>query len=283
MSIRPLTNLSDLNATYTKTPSTPEAWASAPDGYKLEASDDTDLDTKAKKLTDTGNDYFFNVNNGASYYQVHITRANRGTHIYVTYDVNDIVKFGNTNQYTLKFLEPFAEGYYLEDGNDKLTSTKLQAVYPYTNGDGNLNIYSEASKEEQFGGGSSTRPRWIWYFDSSNKDPYHVRIRARSTISYSGVSHPTYLTTYAVHFNQDTEKPKQERIVTGGTLPGISSTAPVEYMILGAQGAYKLMTTNPVAADLDGDGNTTGTGENERRKVTSLEQYWKRIGKYRCL
>ena len=273
----PLTILADLNATYTKTASTSEAWGSASEGYKLEASDDTDLDTKAKKLTGTEHDYYFKVNNGASYYQVHLTRAYRGTHIYVTYDVNDIVSFNDNSPYTMKFLEPFAEGYYLEDGADKLTAEKHQAVYPYTNGDGNLNIYSEASKEEQFGGGSSTRPRWIWYFDTSNNkpDPYHVRIRARSTISYGGVSHPTYLTTYAVHFNQDTEKPKQERIVTGGTLPTISSTSPMEYMILGAQGAYKLMTTNPVAADLDGDGNTTGTGENERRKVTSLEQYWK--------
>ena len=271
----PLTNLSDLNATYTKTASTSDAWGSASEGYKLEASDDTDLDTKAKKLTDTEHDYYFNVNNGANYYQVHITRAYRGTHIYVTYDANDIVKFGNTSQYTLKFLEPFADGYYLEDGADKLTSTKLQAVYPYTNGDGNLNIYSEAMKDEQFGGGSSTRPRWVWYFNSTNNDPYHVRIHSRSTISYNGVSHPTYLQTYAVHFKQDTEKPKQERIVTGGGLPGIASTTPTEYMILGAQGAYKLMTTYPVVADLDGDGNTTGSGENERRNVRSLEQYWK--------
>ena len=262
----PLTTLSDLNATYTKTGSTSDAWGSASEGYKLEASDDTDLDTKAKKLTDTERDYYFNVNNGASYYQVHITRANRGTHIYVTYDVNDLVSFNDNSPYTLKFLEPFAEGYFLEDGADKLTPEKHQAVYPYTNGDGNLNIYSEASKEEQFGGGSSTRPRWIWYFDSSNNDPYHVRIRSRSTISYGGVNHPTYLTTYAIHFNQDTgENANKLRIVTGGTLPGISSTDPIEYMILGAKGAYKLMTTNEI-----NDGTTT-----ERRKVTSLEQYWK--------
>ncbi len=271
----PLRTLADLNATYTKTASTSDAWAAAAEGYKLEASDDTDLDTKAKKLTDTEHDYYFKVNNGTSYCLVHITRAYRGTHIYVTYDANDIVKFGNTYQYSLKFLEPFAEGYLLEDGNDKLTSTKLQAVYPYTNGDGNLNIYSQAMKDEQMGGGASTRPRWVWYFNSTNNDPYHVRIHSRNTISYNGTGHPTYLQTYAVHFNQDTEKPKQQRIVTGGTLPGISSITPTEYMILGAQGAYKLMTTYAIPADLDGDGNTTGTGENERYKVTSLEQYWK--------
>ena len=130
-------------------------------------------------------------------------------------------------------------------------------------------------KDEQMAGGANTRPRWVWYFNSTNNDPYHVRIRSRNTISYNGTGHPTYLQTYAVHFNQDTEKPKQQRIVTGGTLPGISSTAPTEYMILGAQGAYKLMTTYAIPVDLDGDGNTTGTGENERYKVTSLEQYWK--------
>lgn len=262
----PLTILADLNATYTKTPSTPEAYGSASEGYKLEASDDTDLDTKAKKLTDTEHDYYFKVNNGASYYKVHLERAYRGTHIYVTYDANDIVKFGNTSQYTLKFLEPFAEGYYLEDGNDKLTSTKLQAVYPYTNGDGNLNIYSQAMKDEQMAGGASTRPRWVWYFNSTNNnqpDPYHVRIHSRSTISYNGVSHPTYLQTYAVHFNQDAEGVK--KVVTGGTLPGIASTTPTEYMILGSKGAYKLLTTQEIS-----DGITT-----ERRKVTSLEQYWK--------
>ena len=269
-----LTSLNSLDATFTAPASSTQGdYDGADAAHKHDdAPTSADISDKAKRLETTGNHYY---KVGASdYYVVNVTKAFY-TDIYVTYEANNIVSFNDNIPYTLKFLEPFAEGYYLEDGADKLTPEKHQAVYPYTNGDGNLNIYSEASKEEQFGGGSSTRPRWIWYFDSSNKDPYHVRIRARSTISYSGVSHPTYLTTYAVHFNQDTEKPKQERIVTGGTLPGISSTAPMEYMVLGAQGAYKLMTTNPVAADIDGDGNATGTGENERRKVTSLEQYWK--------
>ena len=261
----PLTSLADLNATYTKTASTSDVWASAPDGYKLEASDDTDLDTKAKKLTDTEHDYYFNVNNGANYYQVHLTRAYRGTHIYVTYDANNIVNFNDNSPYTMKFLEPLAEGYFLEDGADKLTPEKHQAVYPYTNGDGNLNIYSEATKEEQFGGGSSTRPRWIWYFDTSNNkpDPYHVRIRSRSTISYNSVPHSTYLSTYAIHFNQDPAD--KLTVVTGGTLPSVAAMEPTEYMIVGSEGAYKLLTTNAIS-----DGTT-----NERRNVRSLEQYWK--------
>ena len=272
-----LTSLNSLDATFTApVASTQVTYDAADAAHKHDDATTVDeISAKAKKLGVTG-DHYYKI--GDAYYHVNVSKAFY-THVYVTYEANNLVSFNNKNNspYTLKFLEPFAEGYFLEDGADKLTPEKHQAVYPYTNGDGNLNIYSEASKEEQFGGGSSTRPRWIWYFDTSNNkpDPYHVRIRARSTISYGGVNHPTYLTTYAVHFNQDTEKPKQERIVTGGTLPGISSTAPMEYMILGAKGAYKLMTTNPVAADLDGDGNTTGTGENERRKVTSLEQYWK--------
>lgn len=271
-----LTSLASLNATYdTPVTTDPATWSAAGEGRKLEATSYDNMTEKAKQLGGTG-DYYYKV--GASepytYYDVNVTKPFYN-HIYVTYDANDIVKFGNTSQYTLKFLEPFAEGYFLEDGNDKLTSTKLQAVYPYTNGDGNLNIYGQAMKDEQMAGGANTRPRWVWYFNSTNNDPYHVRIHSRSTISYSGVSHPTYLQTYAVHFNQDTEKTKQERIVTGGGLPGIASATPTEYMILGAQGAYKLMTTYPVVADLDGDGNTTGTGENERYKVTSFEQYWK--------
>ncbi len=274
LSATELTSLSSLAAIFTE-PSEGDyktAYDTADAAHKHDdATTSDDISTKAKKLGVTGNHYY---KIDETYYVVNVSKAFYNE-IYVTYDVNDIVKFGNTSQYTLKFLEPFADGYYLEDGNDKLTTTKLQAVYPYTNGDGNLNIYGQAMKDEQMGGGASTRPRWVWYFNSTNNDPYHVRIHSRSTISYSGVSHPTYLQTYAVHFNQDTEKPKQERIVTGGGLPGVASTTPTEYMILGAQGAYKLMTTYPVEADLDGDGNTTGTGENERRKVTSLEQYWK--------
>ena len=266
-----LTSIYGLDATFTgPAGSTADAYNAADAAHKHEdASSSSDISDKAKKLGTTGNHYY---KIGDAYYVVNVSKPFY-TDIYVTYDVNDIVKFGNTNQYTLKFLEPFAEGYYLEDGNDKLTTEKHQAVYPYTNGDGNLNIYSQDMRDEQMAGGANTRPRWVWYFNSEKNDPYHVRIHSRSTISYNSVSHPTYLQTYAVHFNQDAEK--VQKVVTGGALPGIASTTPTEYMILGSQGAYKLMTTNPVVADLDGDGNTTGTGENERRKVTSFEQYWK--------
>ena len=270
-----ITNLSGLNATYTIYDSSEGAYSGS-----LTATDETDMKSQADKLTSTG-DYYYKIGSSApyTYKKVTVSRGYQGTHIYVTYDINDVVTF-NTAQYMLKFLTPYAEGYYLEDGNDELTSSKIKAVYPYCNGDGNLNIYGTHMQEEQFNGGSSTRPRWVWYFDSTNSDPYHVRIRSKSTISYNGVNHSTYLTTYAVHFNQDTGADEnKQRIVTGGTLPGVASATPMEYMVLGSKNNYKLLTTEPVAADLNGDGDTEdtvdGVSENARRNVTSFEQYWK--------
>ena len=274
-----ITDISDLNATHdaAESSSSSEYDGNKDASRKKTAIGEDDMLAQAKQLTETGY-YYFNISNGTDYKKINVTRGYRGTDIYVTYDANDIVKF-NTGQYMLKFLDPYVAGYYLEDGNDKLTATQIQAVYPYCNGDGNLNIYGSAMQNEQFNGGASTRPRWVWYFDSANSDPYHVRVRSRSTISYNSISNSTYLTTYAVHFNQDTEHPKKQNVVTGGTLPGVASDTPMEYMVLGSPGNYKLLTTNPVKADLNGDGDTDdtveGVSENTRRYVTSFEQYWK--------
>ena len=259
-----LSVLADLEAT-TETedpqPSNATAYGAADAEHKHSDAVSTEIIKEtAKKLTTTGNHYFKIDDN---YYVINVTKACYYD-IYVTYESNDIVQF-NTGSYMLKFLDPFAEGYHLEDGNDNLTTgDKIQAVYPYCNGDGNLNIYGNEMQKEQFNGGASTRPRWIWYFDSENSDPYHVRVRSRSTISYNSVSHSTYLTTYAVHFNQD-DDPDTKHIVTGGTLPGVASVTPMEYMVLGIQGSYQLLTTDSID-----DGATK-----ERRKVTSFEQYWK--------
>ncbi|MBR0036823.1 MAG: hypothetical protein IJP70_04205 [Bacteroidales bacterium] len=262
-----LSSLSGLDATYSKTSGDyNSAWTAADETHKLTAVNETDVDAQAKKLAATG-DYYYRIGETSTYYHVNVTKSCYHD-IYVTYVKNDLVTFNSTGSpYMLRFLNPYAAGYYLEDGKDKLTSEQIQAVYPYCNGDGNLNIYGTEMNEEQMNGGANTRPRWIWYFDCPTgyaDDPYHVTIRSRSTISYNGVSNNTYLKTYAVHFNQDAD-PATKHIVTGGSLPGIASEEPTEYMILGAEGNYRLMTTESID-----DGIT-----NERRSVTSLEQYWK--------
>ncbi|MBE6248807.1 MAG: hypothetical protein E7106_06090 [Prevotella sp.] len=270
-----LTNILSLQASYIKTSSDAATYDALDESNKLTASSVDDMESEAKKYTSTGH-YYYKV--GDDYYDVNVTKACY-TDIYVTYEKNDLVTFNsNGHPYLLKFLQPLAEGYFLEDGNDKLTTSKIQAVYPYCNGDGNLNIYGTAMNEEQMNGGANTRPRWIWYFNNPTgytDDPYHVTIRSRSTITYNGVGHPTYLKTYAVHFNQDADA-NTKHIVTRGALPGIASEDPTEYMILGTQGNYRLVTTNAIALDLNGDGDTNDEGEsNERRTVTSFEQYWK--------
>lgn len=240
--------------------------------------------TKAKALTDNHENNITEISNDTD--ESDQGGDDKDYHVWVTYTVNNLIGFNNSgkvneNPYLLKFLEPYADGYYLEDGADKLIpydgedakQGRIQAIYPYCNGDGNLNIYGETMRDEQMNGGSSTRPRWVWFFESANNDPYHVRIHSRSTISYKSVSHPTYLQTYAVHFNQDPD-PDTEHIITGGALPGVASDTPTEYMILGLPGAYKLLTTQEISADEDGSG-TIDEGETKRRSVTSLEQYWK--------
>ncbi len=261
-----LSMLSDLDVAYDPpTESNATEWGAAPERVRLSAADSAAMLSRLQTLDSAGM-YYFLIGDSEpyAYKKVNVRRGYRGRDIYVTYETNNLVKF-NTGSYMLKFLEPFAEGYYLEDGNDKLTADKIQAVYPYCNGDGNLNIYGDDMQKEQFNGGASTRPRWVWYFVSDKNDPYHVRIRSRSTISYNGVANSTYLTTYAVHFNQDAEA-GTKHIVTGGTLPGVASATPTEYMVLGSRGKYKLLTTSPI---------DDGTAVPERRRVNSFEQYWK--------
>lgn len=238
--------------------------------YHYYAATDVTRTNGADGIANTDDD-IFTLNTSPT--PTDLTEAGSNSDIYVFYDVSDF-GFGTSYPRLLKFLQPLAEGYYLEDGADKLTATKIQAVYPYCNGDGNLNIYGRPMNEEQMNGGSSTRPRWVWFIESATKDPYHVKIHSKSTISFGGGTHTTYLQTQAVHFNQDANE-NLKHIVTGANFPGISLQAATEYMILGTTGRYKLVTTAKIAADLDGDGNTTGTGENERRTVTSFEQYWK--------
>ena len=254
----PLSSLADLYAQFETNNSDESEYTTH--SSSLTANDDADLTSKARELTATG-DYYYKIGTAEpyTYKKVTVSRGYRGTDIYVTYEKNDLVNYNdNASPYLLKFLQPHS--YFLEDGNDKLTGEKMDAVYPYTNGDGNLNVYGAKMNKEQMEGGANTRPRWVWFFESKNSDPYHVKIHSRSTISYNGISHPTYLQTSSVHFNQDAS-PSTKHIVTGGALPTIASIEPTEYMVLGTEGRYKLMTTQ----EIDGS----------RHIVTSLEQYWK--------
>ena len=235
--------------------------------YHYYAASDVDQANGADDVANTDDDIFTLKSSPTD-----LSEAGSNTSIYVFYDVSSDFGFGTSHPYTLKFWN--GSEYKMEDGADKLTDTEIQAVYPYCNGDGNLNIYGEKMRDEQMNGGSSTRPRWVWYLESENKDPYHVSIHSRSQISYNNANHSSYLQTYAVHFNQDAD-PDTRHIVTGVNYPGISGQAPTEYMVLGTTGRYKLVTTAKIAADLNGDGDTTDDGENERRTVTSFEQYWK--------
>ena len=255
--IDPETQIDNLEAAYTKTSANSTNWENESDpNRKLTANDEADVDTQAKELKSIGH-FYFKVND--DYYDVNVTKRCHDK-IYVTYEKNDLVNFDEVSPYMLRYLNPHAGGYHLEDGKDKLTEDPIEAVYPYCNGDGSLNIYGTAMNEEQMDGGASTRTRWVWYFESDNNDPYHVKIHSYNTISYNSVAHPTYLQTYAVHFNQDTD-PATKHIVTCGILPGIASVEPTEYMILGTAGKYKLVTTNEV--------------EGARRTVNTFEQYWK--------
>ena len=256
-----LTQMSDLDATFTKVGPADYStqWEST---GSLTATSAEDVDAKAKILTSIGN-YYYRIGETNNYYYVNVTKPFYKD-IYVTYDVNDRVKFNDkASPYMLKFLKPHSGGYFLEDGNDKLTSSKIQAVYPYCNGDGSLNVYGDDMQKEQFNGGASTRTRWTWFFESEKKDPYHVMIHSSNTITFKDVKHYTYLQTFAVDFVQGASTPKH--IVTCGSLPSVGSEEITEYMVLGTNGQFKLRTTNAI-----NDGTST-----MRRDVTSLEQYWK--------
>lgn len=271
-----LTDLDAVSNAATPVSSDYATWNAADAKYKKSAVDPDDMQRQAKQLPEVA-DYYFHITGDDTYKKVTVSQAFRGLDVYVTYTVNDRVKFNDkSSPYMLKFLNPNAAGYYLEDGNDELTpyvdsdpkKGRIQAVYPYCNGDGSLNIYGSAMQEEQFGGGAATRPRWIWFFESEKEDPYHVMIHSNNTISFNGVSHPTYLQTFAVDFVQDATPPKH--IVTCGTLPTVGSEDITEYMILGTideegKGQFKLKTTYTI---------NDGTSD-VRRDVTSLEQYWK--------
>ena len=180
------------------------------------------------------------------------------TDIYVTYTARDIVDMNHTTMYLLKFFQ--GETFYQENGSDdRLTDEQYadprlsKAVYPYCNGDGNFNIYGQYQYDLQQEGAASTRTRWAWYVESGDNDPYHVKIMSRQTETYNGLERSAYFATM---------KPDDyDKVITTLVWPNISGVQATDYMVLGSEGRYQLVTSYKI--------------DGERYVVNSFEQYWK--------
>ena len=205
-----------------------------------------------------------------------------GGNIYVTYTVGNGVRFDTTDNdeidddvpmYMLRFYH--GESFRQEDGKDGLmkSTEKRTAIYPYSNGDANLYVYGQERWDLQLESGASTRGRWPWFVVSPTQDPYHVKIMSRQSQGKS-TSH-NYFYTHVVNYDAGNHvvtgvTTKGDRVVTGGTIEGVdygSHQEPAtEYMVLSTpSGRSRLVTVDKI-----NDGST-----NERRTVTSFEQYWK--------
>ena len=195
------------------------------------------------------------------------------TKIYVTYDVNNLVDLKAGQLYLLKY--EAGEEFYQEDGGDGRSTSKQKAIYPYVNGDGNFFIYGQEQYDIQQEGASSTRTRWAWYVESNVEgapkgDPYHVTIKSRQTESYPITNSSEYNAYFMTYKPTD-----YSQVITTLGWPGMNSETATEYMVLGSEGQYQLVTTNTIPVDLNGDKDTDDDGENVRYVVNSFEQYWK--------
>lgn len=190
--------------------------------------------------------------------------------IYVTYDTSNRIDLQRGVMYLLKY-EP-GTPFRQEDGADGLTDDPVPPVYPYCNGDCNFFVYGQDEYELQQQGAASTRTRWAWYLESTNNDPYHVKVCSRQSETYSNAEHRGYFCTYAESWGPTGAK----TVVTNLVWPGITGDQPTEYMVLGSVGQYQLVTTETVPVDQNNDGDYDDANEsNERQVVKSFEQYWK--------
>lgn len=184
-----------------------------------------------------------------------------GGNIYVKYEANNSITFDTsddnatgTTTYMLRYLG--GQNFYQENGTDGVMDTDWKAIYPYSNGDAMLYVYGKERWDIQYAAGASTRPRWMWYVNSANSDPYNVKIKSHSGQSSSH----NYFRTYEVSYGGNTH------IVTGVTTLKAEAVKenelPTEYMVLtGPTGQCKLVTRDAI--------------NGERRTVNSFEQYWK--------
>lgn len=189
--------------------------------------------------------------------------------IFVTYDVDEskgIDLDGSDNRETdgKYYLLKFAGGTsFRQEKSDGFEDTAQPGIYPYNNGEAGLFVYGQDRLDAQANEAASTRTRWAWYIEGG--DPYRLKLVSMQTNMDGSKKddHYAYLYTY---------KPDDySSVVTSIIVPaqtdveaaGITGT---EYMVLqGTNGHMKLVTTNPIS-----DGST-----NQRRTVTSFENYWK--------
>ncbi|MBR1688253.1 MAG: hypothetical protein IJ710_06930, partial [Prevotella sp.] len=185
--------------------------------------------------------------------------------VYVTYDVSDAIDLdGRNSERKQLYMLQFANGEtFRQEKDNAVMDTKTKAVYPYSNGDANLNIYREDLwSEQQYA--ASTRTRWAWYVEGG--DPYRAKISSFQTqTTEDGVARHAFLRTY--------QPEGYGSIVTGSITDNSRAVAagalPTEYMILGATSQYLLVTTSEMGDDNTGYSNTN------HRVVNSFEQYWK--------
>ncbi len=195
------------------------------------------------------------------------------TNIWVTYDVNDLVDLKAGQLYLMKY--EAGETFHQEDGSDGVNPDAQKAVYPYVNGDGNFFVYGQEQYELQQQGASSTRTRWAWYVESNvpgapKGDPYHITIKSRQTESYP-ITNSSEYNAYFMTYKPD----GYSEVITTLGWPGMNSETATEYMVLGSEGQYQLVTTNTIPIDKNSDGDTEDAEENVRYVVDSFEQYWK--------
>jgi hypothetical protein len=204
---------------------------------------------------------------------VKLDAIGENTEVYVIYKPNSIVDLHHTTMYLMKY--ETGEQFYQENGSDGLLTDAekanpyiSKAVYPYCNGDCNLNIYGQYQYDVQQEGAASTRTRWAWYIDGgTNSDPYHVRILSRQSETYDGMERNAYFATM---------KPDDyDEYVTTLVWPNISGVLASEYMVLGNVGQYRLITTSSFESEDTNKDGIIDVTEEIRCTVNSLEQYWK--------
>ena len=188
---------------------------------------------------------------------------------------SDSTQVRNANSFGKMYMLRFKTSatYYSEDGTDHVETDPTAvgtSVYPYTNGDGPMYIYTDARYQKQKDDGASTRTRWPWFLVSPTNDPYHVYVtswQSSHAKSDKTKNYYSYLRTYYVDstIGVVTNNVTDDSETKDGNNVQI---LPTDYMILsgnGTDGTYKLMTSSTIT-----DASTT-----ERRIVNSLEQYWR--------